>query len=84
MASRFGNTIKWARSRLRSSGVSLLMSGMSLVPLDFMVLVRLLCPSDGVGEDDDEDNDGVVNVSEHLVFNNGNSVDTSEAGNSGT
>lgn len=82
MASRFGKTIKWARSRLRSSGVSLLMSGMSLLPLDFIVFVRLFCPSEGIG-DDEEDDDGVVNESE-LDFSKGNSVDTSDAGKSGT
>lgn len=59
------------------------MSGMSHVPLDFIVLVRLLCPFDGVGDEDDDDDDGVVNVSIELL-NNGNSVDTSDAGNKGT
>lgn len=82
MASLLGKTIKWARSRLRSSEVSLATSGMA----DGFCLERLLewCPSDGDGDEEEEDEDGVTSDELDVGLRRGRRVDTRDAGKSGT
>lgn len=65
MASRFGNTIKWDRSLLRSSGEKVSMSGIvvELIPLDpldgcpgtFDTFCLLFPLDDGKGDDESDE-----------------------------